>query len=334
MSNISPFFHGSRRNGSGDRKADALVRVVSILLQGVVRHSFESDSADAAAFQTSLRKVRTEFEQAVDEDSALLLAGSAVRLMEDYNQSAQSRAAERRQELESAVVMVSEALLDIAGATVETRVRMKEISADLASAGGVDELRTARKKLAEAVGRIRDDYSHPLKKFGKEIPRGDVDSVTGLPDYGFGAGAIAEVWHRREDFYAAIFAAERLESINARFGYQAGDEILMLLSRRAAQSLTPADRLFRWRGPCVAALMKRNAPEALVASELNRVTSTKIEHAITLRERQVMLPVSMSWNLFPLHASSEIGDLLGRMNSFAAGRALPGKPPTMLNSTM
>jgi hypothetical protein len=49
---------------------------------------------------------------------------------------------------------------------------------------------------------------------------------------------------------------------------------------------------------------------------------TKISHAIAIRDREVILPVSISWNLFPLQAATGIEEMLGRMNTFAASRAL------------
>jgi len=321
MTTLTPFMNASR-TVAAERKAEALGRVVSMLLQGIALHSFESDLPPGEAFQNAIRKVRGDFEKADDQDSALLLAGAAIRLMDDYNQSVQQQARARQNEFEAAIALLSEALLEVARADAEIMVELKEIERDMAVAKGLEALRGAKERLALAVEGIRDEVSNPLKKC--DVPRGEVDSATGLPDYGFAAGAIAEIWPRRDSYFAAVFSAERLETINLRFGFQTGDQVLRLLSSHVSKSLTPDDRLFRWRGPCVMALIRRNVPESLVASELARQALARLEHAVTLGDREVMLAISTSWGLFPLRAATGIEELLSQINTFAAGRG-PGK---------
>jgi GGDEF domain-containing protein len=334
MTTLSPFLNGMRKGAAADRKAEALGRVVSILLQGIARHSFDSDSPESEGFQAEVRKIRTEFDQVSDEDSALLLAGAAIRLMDEHNQQAQAQARARQNEFEATIGLLTEALLDVSRAGAGTLVSFRDMERDLASASTAEGLRNARERLERAVEGVRDEVTNPMKAIGAKIPQGKADPVTGLPDYGFAAGAIAEVWGRREDYFAALFAAERLETINTRFGFQAGDEVLQVLSRHTARNLAPGDRLFRWRGPCLMALMKRDASEGFVANELARLSLAKIEHAISLKGREVMLPISTTWNLLSLGAASGIEELLTRMNAFAASRVPAKKMAAMVSSTM
>jgi GGDEF domain-containing protein len=317
MTTLAPFMNASR-TVAAERKAEALSRVVSLLLQGIALHSFETGSAQAASFQTGIRKVRADFDKTDDPDSVLLLAGAAIHLMEEFNDAARQQARARQNEFESAIALLTEALLEVARTDAETLVAFKEIERDLASAPGVEGLRSAREKLTHAVEAVRDEVSNPLGKCG--IPRGDVDSSTGLPDYGFAAGAIADIWHCRDDYYAAIFAAERLETINLRFGFQAGDQVLQVLSDHVMKLLGRDDKLFRWRGPCIMALLRRGVSEAQLAADLSRQSPARMEHALTLGDREVILTLSTSWNLFPLNAFNGIDELLGQMNTFAAGR--------------
>lgn len=332
MTTLSPFLNSLRKGASGERKAEALGRVVSILLQGIALHSYDADSTSASEFQTGIRKLRNDFEKADDEDAALLLAGSAIRLMDEHNGKSFLRERCRQMELEAAVGLVSEALLDVTRAGDETAGKFRDLQQELVSAQDMAGLQSAKERLAELVAAVRDDAAHPLKACSSKIPEGKADPVTGLPDYGFAATAIAEVWADREDYYAALFAAERLEAINSRFGFQAGDGVLQVLSEHTARNLGPGDRLFRWRGPCLMALMKRDASEGMVASEMARLTLAKMEHAITLKGRDVLLPVSTSWNLLSLGAASGLEELLGRMNAFAASRIPQRKASAMAAS--
>jgi GGDEF domain-containing protein len=317
MTTLKPFMNASRTIAA-ERKAEALERVVSMLLQGIALHSFESNTEPAEKFQNAIRKVRSDFDKVDDQDSTLLLAGSAIRLMEDYNNSVEQRMRARQNEFEAAIALLAEGLLEISRASAETMIAFKEIERDLASAPGVDALRRAKERLAIAVDSIRDEVANPLA--GSAVPRGEVDAATGLPDYGFAADALAQIWQTRDRYYAAIFSAERLETINMRFGFTAGDQVLRTLSGHVAKSLAPTDRLFRWRGPCLMALIRRDAPEALVAAELSRTAQAKLEHAITMGGRDAMMSVSTTWSLFPLRTATGIDDVLRQMNTFAAGR--------------
>jgi hypothetical protein len=55
-----------------------LNRIISVLLQGLALHSFCHDEGEFGVFQQSLRKLRDQFAVADDDDSRLLLAGSAI----------------------------------------------------------------------------------------------------------------------------------------------------------------------------------------------------------------------------------------------------------------
>jgi GGDEF domain-containing protein len=332
MNTLSPFLNGLRKGSSGDRKAAVLGRVVSILLQGIALHSYDADSAIASEFQTAIRKVRNDFEHTDDEDTALILAGSAIRLMDDHNSRSYLLERSRQTELEEAVALVSHALLDVTHAGAETTARFEEMQRELASAHDMDTLLGAKDRLSALVESIRDELANPGKICSAKIPEGKADPVTGLPDYGFAVTAIAEIWADREDYYAALFAAERLEAINTRFGFQAGDGVLQVLSDHTARNLSPGDRLFRWRGPCLMALIKRQGSEGMVATEMARLTLAKIEHTIAMKGRDVLLPVSTSWNLLSLSAASGLDELLARMNAFAASRIPQRRPSAMAAS--
>lgn len=321
MTTLKPFMNASR-TVAAERRSEALERVVSMLLQGIAMHCLESDAEHTQRFEEAIRKVRGDFEKVEDQDSALLLAGAAIRLMEDYNGTVQQRTRARQNEFEASVAMLSEAFLEASGANAQTMVLFKEIERDLAAATSVAAARSARERLARAVESVRERAADTLVRTG--VPRGEVDAATGLPDYGFAAGALAEIWPNRDRYFAAIFSAERLETINMRFGFAAGDRVLASLATHIGKSLGPSDRLFRWRGPCLMALIRRDLPEAMVAAELARTCQTRLEHAITLGDREVMMSVTTSWNLFPLAGAPGIEETLSRMNTFAAGR-VPAK---------
>jgi len=319
MTKLSPFLKGSRKQTAtiDDRKAEALNRVVSLLLQGISLHAFQFDPGATEAFQLSIRKLRTDLELVDDEDSALLMAAAAIRLLEENNRAAESHLQSRQNELEKVVALLSDALLDVSGSTEETMVQIKEIERDIARARGVGALATGRARMAAAVAGIRA-ASRATTEI--EATLGETDGVTGLPDSSHGAAAIAEVWKHRTDYYVGIFAAERLETINLRFGFQAGDQVLQTLSQHIAQHTAAGDQLFRWRGPCIVKLFRRRAPEAHVTSEMARTAASRLELALSIGDRDAIVSISTAWRLFPLQDARSLEQLVGGLNEFAATR--------------
>src|SRR4051794_16926461 len=102
MITLAPFLrtrHG-KENSEGEKQAEALARIVSVLLQGIALHGFNYNPDAFTLFESSIRKLRTEFEQASDEATALLLTGAAIRLLEDHNAAAEQHLKARRNEEE------------------------------------------------------------------------------------------------------------------------------------------------------------------------------------------------------------------------------------------
>ena len=322
MTTLSPFLKGSRKETitRSDRKAEALNRVVSLLLQGISLHAFQFDPIATETFQVSIRKLRTELESVDDEASALLMAAAAIRLLEENNGAAEAHLQARQNELEKVVALLSDGLLEVSRSNEETMVEIKEIERDIARARTVGALSTGRARMAAAVAGIRE-ATRTASEVEETTAIGETDGVTGLPDSVHGAAAIAEVWKHRDDYYVGIFAAERLETINMRFGFQAGDQVLHALSHHIAQQSLAGDQLFRWRGPCIVVLVQRRLPEAHVKAEMTRAASSRLEHSISSKDRDAIVSVSTAWNLFKLSSARNLEQLIGRLNDFAATRA-------------
>jgi GGDEF domain-containing protein len=325
MTTLTPFlWPGGKQDTSGQRQAEALNRIVSVLLQGIALHTFNFDPAQFPAFEKTIRKVRSDFEQAPDEATALLAAGAAIRVLEDHGNAAERHCSARYREMQSVVTLLANTLVEVAGAAPEVKGRIKAIGSEITLATDGETLAAARRSLEACLAELRAE-SLALSETEPSGPSPEKDAVTGLPDAGCAARALNSVWSRRKDYYLAVLALERIETINLRFGFQAGDQMLLQLSQHVAQQLTPEDRLFRWRGPCLVILVHRRVPEALVTAELNRLATARLETGMMFREREVLVPASVSWNLFPLSGQSSAEDLVRQINDFAANRFRSGR---------
>jgi GGDEF domain-containing protein len=145
------------------------------------------------------------------------------------------------------------------------------------------------------------------------------------------ATALYENWERRENMCAVVFGIERMPIINARFGYTVGDQIIAGLQQHLASNLPPGDRLFRWRGPYLLALIERDMAAGLPRLEMTLIGAWCNEYEIKVRDRDAFIPVSLSWEMFPLKDFAGMEDLVAGLDAWTAmlnskGWSLKEKP--------
>jgi GGDEF domain-containing protein len=119
--------------------------------------------------------------------------------------------------------------------------------------------------------------------------------------------------------FAAVFAIERLDLINARFGHEVGDQVLLFFGEHVAQALKGSDRLFRWTGPAFLALMERSEPAHKVREEISRVISRRLSKTVKIANRSVLLPVPTNWVVFDAQELRPLQRLVHSIDSFVHG---------------
>lgn len=317
MMSIHTFLHAPK-----DSRTDALNRVISILLQGMALHSFCHDEPEYANFQRSLRRLREEIQSVRDEDTALILAGSAIRTLEEHSNSAMVAVAAKQRDLEDALELVSQSLLTVSQCPEEDAAELKKSEKQLTSACTVAEVAAAQARLSACLERIRLHVQRA--KEAAQMPSragtsAETDPVTGLPDSRIAMDAVAAVWSQRQHYCAALFGAQRLSTVSARYGFQAGDEMLRVMTQHLEGYFEHDHLLFRWRGPCLLALLDRRAGDARLTADLQRLVSVRLEHTISKNSRQITLPVSICWGMVPLEASG-IEDMIQHLDDFSVNR--------------
>ena len=312
---ITPGDHASRQS-------EALNRVISVLMQGIAIHGLNYDETAFNAFQDAVWKMRAGFDQVTDEDSAMLLAGSVIRLLEQHNEAGQAYARALHAQTAELMGQTLETLLDVTRAAPATVIKLRSMMGEISRAGSSSALNSVKPRLELALAEMRAKAQVPAARAPQTRTVGtEVDAITGLPDAVAAIEALAAIWPQREDRYVALFALEYLETINQRFGFRTGDQLLLQLSQQVGQQIGSPDQLFRWRGPCVAALVKRSLPESLVASEMGRVVPARIENATTVRDRDAMVRVSTSWSMLRLGDIDTLDEVIARMNEFTGNRS-------------
>ena len=82
------------------------------------------------------------------------------------------------------------------------------------------------------------------------------------------------------------------------------------------KQLATDDRLFRWGGPALLALLPRTDNIEIVRSEVGRIMATRLEHTIETPSRSMLVPIAARWTLFPMMAAPRL--MFQKIDAFAA----------------
>ena len=318
-------------------------RTLSVILEGVSLSALPCGPGELACFQERIERLRGQFERLGDRDAALALTGDAIRCIEGYGALSERCLAQQKEETNDAIRMLAEAFLEVSGVTGKRREQLRNITAEFGDAGDQTEvthtgvinarlqacLQGCLHDIAEevavqkAAAAARNEGNRPLgilQIAAEDSVPADIDTATGLPGVQSAIHAIRSVAGKAGGFHLLAFAVERMETINLRFGFKAGDEILMLFAQHLAGQLAPGDVLFRWRGPCFVVLTERSELEATLAKEASRAASARLEHTLTIGQREVNLPVASTWTLLTVPPEQSACEVLRGLDEFAIHR--------------
>lgn len=320
-----------------DASATSHARLAWLILEGVACHAVESDPVEREAFQASLRQCVTKMEQSTTAEGTLVLAGEAIHSIETYNRGVQRDMNSRIKELQGIVSLFTRSMLHVSKSSNSSATRLRQLERDIDKASQSEDLRALKTQLeqsleaicteaseqerqsSEITGQLRDTMDRPEAAAILSEAMGDLDLVTGLPNLRAAQNAIRAAISANTNSYAVLFAVDRVEVINSRFGFAVGDRILMLFGQHLAQRISQNDRLFRWRGTGFLALMERTGPEMSIRAEVSRMVSARLEQEIDLGGRSVLLPITASWMMTAV-AGTTVEKTSQKLDTFIAGQ--------------
>lgn len=296
----------------------ALRRAVSILLDGISVNVFPCGAADRISFQSRIKKLRGNFDDAATPDSVLLLAGDAIRCIEEYGAAAEDFISARGRRLPQTTGLLLDAFIRTSKSNPDSLGKLRSIAAQLERASGTEDIAALNKNLTECLREM--EVRQREEDEAAESPATDVDIATGLPGVQSAIAAIRNAGRGNTPCHVLAFGVDRLETVNLRFGFRAGDQILLLFAQHVAQHLAPEDTIYRWRGPCFVVLTGRTDPASVLAVEAAKIAHARLEHTITKGEREIVVPVAASSALFTIRSHRPVEETLERLDEFAVHR--------------
>ena len=325
-----------------DQLAEALLRMARLLVQGIELHAVKGDAADYEKFRADMRQVQQGLSEQPTPSEVLVLAGTVVTAMEDYNRRTSRFMQIQCAELQTMVSMLTKTMTALTSGSETAVARLQSIEQHLHKASMIEDFQTARLRLAECLDGLRAEITRQKEESARTVsgirkeleksqerlasapaaPRQELrpDPVTGLPRRAAAEAALIEASRENRPVYAAVFALDRLDLINTRFGYAMGDRVLLTYSQLVAQAFSRADQLFRWSGPALMALLEREGQQMpQVREEVARFANQRVEKTLQVGGRSVLLPVAANWTLFPLAHFRPVQLLFYQVDNFVQG---------------
>lgn len=315
----------------------AFRRMVFLLTEALALQAVESDPAEREHFQTTIRKLERDLQDTTDPENVLVTTGEIINTLTSYHRSVERVRRSQVSELHSIITMLANKLMAMADSSDLSCRKLSDVEKNLRGASQVDDLRVLRVRLEDALVGIQQEAGRQAGQFqdlksqvealhkpgsgatSAVVPAGGgFDQVTGLPSRAaacakLGAALRGEVPHT----FAAVFSIQRLATINLRFGFAAGDNLLMLYAQHIAQRLGSDDEMFRWRGPTLVALLSRSRSHAAVSMEMRRICAARFDHNLTVDQKAVLIPISAAFLVTELKSHGEVSEVANILDRFA-----------------
>jgi GGDEF domain-containing protein len=307
---------------TGTEEEGMFRRVISLLLQGIFLHAVEGDPADYDRFRKDIERIQAPLGKGASGQELLVAAGAANQALADYGQRTTRFIRQQGAVLHNMISMLTDTMVSIGAGSESSAQHLQAIEKELSHAVVIEDVQTLKLRMAECLKNLREEVARQRVQAQAQAEQiqqhlelardcamdtpdmdGEIDATTGLRTRSAAKSAFHAALQTPGRKYVVTAVVNRIQSVNRRFGYAVGDQLLKTVSNLLGGTLAKTDRLFRWRGPALVALLEREEPIDVVQSEIRRISAKRIEGALEVGEG-VLLPVSASWMVLPLNASA------------------------------
>jgi diguanylate cyclase (GGDEF)-like protein len=317
-------------NKTFDRQAEeltsSLLRVVQQLLQGCSLHSVEFDSDVHAEFRSSIRQIADRFDELPDYKELLILAGEANKTIQTYNHQVEKFIRDLAVEKQLAVELLAKSLLKVCRSSDKTALTLRQIERDLSKASQLQDMRDLRAKLAECVGTLcleaeaQEAQYRELKERLAEPTNAlePLDQITGLNTMKRAEARLQEVAVGGYQGFVLVFFLKNVDVVNRRFGFSAGDQVLLKFANYLKNSFRASEQIFRWRGPCFVVLAERFVTLDAVKAEAHKVGIRGPEAEVEGNAKSMLIRLTAATTSFQIPKGSAVAELPSKIDQFAS----------------
>lgn len=296
------FREGSREAGQAYRD------VIGLILQSLGTPVVPGEPALYEEFRAGIGRFSAEVESESKPSDLLGGARELMKRFENYGRSGAAILQNRQGELHSMVSMLTETVIKIGGHNDVSVARLREIVNALPQAGMAGDIQNLKQQLRESLATVLEEVQR--RKADREVAiakleedlgasrrQKAIDSITGLPGKQEAELALRSAVTSPDGKFVWIAVVSRVNAINARFGYAAGDRILSLCAKHFRSGLSNSDDLYRWQGPAFLAILSRDKRIDQVRSEIRHFADAPVQETLQLGTRAVSIQVSTNWSI-------------------------------------
>lgn len=321
---------------TGTEEEGMFRRVISLLLQGISLHAVEGDRADYDRFRNDFERIQATVGKDASGQELLVTVGAANQALADYGQRTTRFIRQQGAVLHNMISMLTQTMVSIGAGSESSAEHLQAIEKALAHAVVIEDVQTLKLRLAECLKNLREEVVRQKAQAQEQARQlqqhvehardcvqdppdvdGEIDSTTGLRTRSAAKTAFHAALQTAGRKYVVAAVVNRIQSVNRHFGYAVGDQLLKKFSDLFGATLAKTDRLFRWRGPALVALLEREESIHAVQAEIRRINSKRIEGVLEVGEG-ALLPVSASWLVLALDSSA--ADMAKAIEKFIASQ--------------
>lgn len=307
--------------------AESVIRqAVALLVEKLGRSAVDDDQRETVEFRRDIQSIVEALTPELPYDNVLTLAESAAQALETHNRQVTVHIGRQRRDFQEIVKTVQSSLVSIAGESNECIQTLVGIGQDLERGTGFRDLPSLKLHLETCLTGVKEQIEREKAASKSTIERlqivieelresaggnlnGDVSvAAIAARDQNACITAIGEAIRKGTRHYVVVMVVNRIQPINARFGREAGDWMLERFRKHVESQLLPSDRLFRWTGPAMVALLERPKPIDELRGMAKRMLDTPIDETYEVGERSILIPISAAWSIFMLTPDSEAAE--------------------------
>jgi GGDEF domain-containing protein len=314
-----------------------IIEHLQILIRGIALHAIEGDPNDLKFLRERMHGIADSLNDESSADDLLVGIGKALRTLEEYNRRSAVIFRGQVDELRGMLSTMTSTVMFITSSSETSVKQLSAIESKLQRAHTLEDTRRVKEYLADCLSlvrvetqRLQSDARTKINSLKSDVVRlstrlkaasseDSQDPVSGLPGRFVAEEAITAKILAGKDFVIALFALDRMVSINGRFGRQVGDEILVNGAKILAQRLT-GTTLYRWSGPAFAAVFDPSISVSAAESRAQQAASLRVEKNIETDNRTVLIVATASCHLQRITSETLPESVFKNMDAFVAAR--------------
>jgi GGDEF domain-containing protein len=297
----------------------SLRQVVAQLVARLGECAVDCDPQETESVRQEIREIHESLTPDLPDESFGILAISAAQALEKYNKRSGRILGKQATAYRTIARALVDSLMRIAGDQTESAQSLVRIDEELERGAAFVDLQSLKQHLdmsLHALGAavesektaskaMIDKLRIEMETYRKAQVEPEADPATGALLKEDCVTAIQQAIDKGTPLYIVVMVVNHVQPINARFGRDAGDWILLRFKEHVEHHLFPSDHLFRWTGPAMVALLERPEGAAYVRALVTRMLDARLEVTYRVGARLVLIPISAAWSTFPVTANAE-----------------------------